>query len=59
MDQDDPFPEDFVCPTTNLCLRRHKIGRTDISLPDHAGRKSPIYLVLGSEAGIKGYLQSA
>ncbi len=23
MDQDDPFPEDFVCPTTNLCLHRH------------------------------------
>ena len=23
MDQDDSFPEDFVCPTTNLCLRRH------------------------------------
>ena len=28
-------------------------------LPYHTGRKSPIYLVLGSEAGIKGYLQSA
>ena len=58
MDQDDPFPEVF-CPTTNLCLRRHKIGRASVSLPDHAGRKSHIYLVLGSEAGIKGYLQSA
>lgn len=56
MDQDDPFPEDFVCPTTNLCLRRHKIDRTDIGLSDHAGRKSHIYLVLGSGAGFKGYL---
>ncbi len=30
-----------------------------IGQPDHAGRKSHIYLVLGSGAGFKGYLQSA
>lgn len=39
MDQDDPFPEDFVCPTMR--------------------EENPIYLVLGSKVGFKGYLQSA
>lgn len=28
MDQDDPFPEDFVCPTTNLCLHSTPVCRS-------------------------------
>jgi hypothetical protein len=66
MDQLDPFPKDFCLLPYNqpmsvcrsACADIKWIGQT-LVCPIHAGRKSHIYLVLSSEAGFKGYLQSA